>query len=480
MNAFRCVVCLALSAFLIPLLAGPHHEQGENPEGLPSVRSLTLEAALETLQSDIRRDTEALNDFRKQVEAERIPLVEELDALRKTLIEQRAEMERIRQVRNQGERQQANLESRAAALEQEASFLRGLFSEYSRAMDTRMNSARDPEIMKKLAEARVRLEDPRIPLPQAIEELFALSLNWNSQRIGGSIFEGAALDEAGIEHEGRFATFGPLGYFESSSGELAGLVTLRFGSDRPALFSELDEASLASIGELLQGAAAEVPVDSSDGDAIRVEEAKPSLEELLKQGGYTMYPLAVVAGVALLLSLWKFIELSTMRVKADKAVGLVLDALRSGDEEKARHAAASVKNPLRLLVDDLIEYHQAPREHLEEIMGEHLLAAQPSIERNLGALAVLGGVAPLLGLLGTVSGMINTFQLVEIYGSGDSSTMAGGISEALVTTMSGLAIAIPTLLVHAYLARRAKGILSSLESMSATLVNDLKLRKGSA
>ena len=72
--------------------------------------------------------------------------------------------------------------------------------------------------------------------------------------------------------------------------------------------------------------------------------------------------------------------------------------------------------------------------------------------------------------------MIHTFQLVTLFGSGDAKLLSGGISEALVTTNTGLAIAIPTLLIHAFLARRARGIVGALESRAATMVNDLKLR----
>jgi biopolymer transport protein ExbB len=99
------------------------------------------------------------------------------------------------------------------------------------------------------------------------------------------------------------------------------------------------------------------------------------------------------------------------------------------------------------------------------------------LERHLGTLAVLGGVAPLLGLLGTVTGMIHTFRLVTIFGAGNPRLLSGGIAEALVTTEFGLIIAIPVLLLHAYFSRRVRTITAALEHTLAGFVNSLKLKR---
>lgn len=468
----RFQVCLlsgwfAGLSFLLPLSA-----QEEDVQSI-------LQEAFVRLQTDIRTDTIALNELRARVEAERRPLAEELEKLRSEVAGQRRDLERIRELRTRGEREQAALTAKAAALQEERSFLRSMFTEYARALDTRMNRARDPRQLEQLSRARKTLADPERPLAESVEDLMSFSLSWNRERIGGRRFQGPALDAAGIEHGGSFATLGPVGYFASEDPDgPVGLVILG-GGDQPELFPSPEPGVDQAIRALVKGEPAVVPVDATDGDAVRVAAAKPGWAAHLKQGGFTMIPLAGVALTALLLAVWKALELSRMRVRADDQVRAVVDSLRRGETEQARSQARGIRRPLRLLVDDLITYREAPREHLEEIMGEHVLASVPYVERNLGALAVLGGVAPLLGLLGTVTGMIHTFQLVTLFGSGDAKLLSGGISEALVTTETGLAIAIPTLLVHAVLSRRARGILGALETMSSTLVNDLKLRNPS-
>jgi biopolymer transport protein ExbB len=219
-----------------------------------------------------------------------------------------------------------------------------------------------------------------------------------------------------------------------------------------------------------------VPVDVTAGDAIKVKEAKQTLIGHMKDGGFVMVPLLLVAAAALVLALWKCIELGGIRVRSGPQLDEVIDAVIKGDISVASEKAGNIKEPLRSLLEEAVEHHDSPRDHLEEIMHEHVLNSLPKLERNLATLAVLGGIAPLLGLLGTVTGMIHTFQLVTIFGSGDAKLLSGGISEALVTTETGLAIAIPVLLVHSFLARRARTIVGALERMAVAIVNDLKVR----
>lgn len=97
----------------------------------------------------------------------------------------------------------------------------------------------------------------------------------------------------------------------------------------------------------------------------------------------------------------------------------------------------------------------------------------PRLEHFLSTIGVLAAVAPLLGLLGTVTGMINTFHMITIFGNSSPGLMAGGISQALITTATGLVIAIPVLLAHNYLSTKADGIICDIERYAATVFNAL-------
>jgi biopolymer transport protein ExbB len=103
-------------------------------------------------------------------------------------------------------------------------------------------------------------------------------------------------------------------------------------------------------------------------------------------------------------------------------------------------------------------------------MGEAIMTEAPKLSRGLLFLKIISVVAPLMGLLGTVTGMINTFQAIMLFGTGDPKIMAGGISQALVTTVLGLSVAIPTVLLHTIVAGRSKRIVHILEEQSVGIV----------
>lgn len=446
--------------------------------GMADAPAQTLEAAVLEVRQDIERATAELNQLRAEIARERKPLAAALDTLSSQVAEQRAEAERLRRLRLEGEKAQAVLVSEAEAVEQECRFLLSVFSDYARAMETRVTVAESALLAEALRDIDARLAEGHAfeGLPGGVDELLGLAAEWNRQRVGGHVFEGAALNAQGIEIDGRFAVFGPIAYFAAEAGTPAGLAITEFGSAQPAVYDRLPEAARAAIADVVAGREATVPADVTAGDAIKVAEARTSLVDHVKKGGFVMIPLLTLGFLAAALVLWKTVELAGVRFRGDDRLRDIMARLRAGDAAGAEAAAQGMKGPLASLVQAGIAHRDASREHLEEIMHEHVLGAAPQLERHLGTLAVFGGVAPLLGLLGTVTGMIHTFQLVTVFGSGDAKLLSGGISEALVTTEFGLAIAIPVLLAHAFLARRVRTMLASLEQTAVAMVNDIKIR----
>ncbi|MCC5843832.1 MAG: MotA/TolQ/ExbB proton channel family protein [Verrucomicrobia bacterium] len=183
-----------------------------------------------------------------------------------------------------------------------------------------------------------------------------------------------------------------------------------------------------------------------------------------------MIPLVLTALASILLVVWKTIALWNVRGLDPQRVRNVAAALRRDDPQAARESVTAAPRPLRTLLEGALAHPRANAEELEELLHERMLGLMPRLDRHLGTLAVLGGVAPLLGLLGTVTGMIHTFELVTLFGSGNERILSQGISEALVTTMSGLIIAVPVLLAHAFLSRRVRVIISELEQSIAMFI----------
>jgi biopolymer transport protein ExbB len=138
--------------------------------------------------------------------------------------------------------------------------------------------------------------------------------------------------------------------------------------------------------------------------------------------------------------------------------------------------ASSIKGPFGDLLTAAVKHSSDSKELIEEVLYERMLNVQPKFEKMLPFIALTAGSAPLLGLLGTVTGMINTFKLITVFGTGDARSLSSGISEALVTTEFGLYVAIPALLLHAVLNRKAKGLVGRMEQLSVGFINGLRAK----
>ena len=148
--------------------------------------------------------------------------------------------------------------------------------------------------------------------------------------------------------------------------------------------------------------------------------------------------------------------------------------VNAGEETEALNETAGVHHPAARILAKGIKSRNLPAEDLEEVLYETFLEAQPPLQRGLPFIAIASATAPLLGLLGTVTGMIHTFQRITIFGTGDTRSLTSGISEALVTTEVGLIVAIPALIAHALLSRKIQGIRSTMEMTSLAFLNGVK------
>ncbi len=198
------------------------------------------------------------------------------------------------------------------------------------------------------------------------------------------------------------------------------------------------------------------PTGPSGGSFLGALVGMPSWgERLSTQGGLVGYVLMGLLSVAILIAIFKFIQLTIVS-------GKIRSQLKSG--------TANTNNPLGRI---LAVHETAPNvdtETLELKLNEAILRERPGIEAWLNALKIIAAVGPLLGLLGTVTGMILTFQGIALYGAGDVGGMAGGISQALITTVWGLIVAIPTILLHTLVNSQAMRIIHILDEQAAGIV----------
>jgi biopolymer transport protein ExbB len=218
-------------------------------------------------------------------------------------------------------------------------------------------------------------------------------------------------------------------------------------------------ARFVSSASDLQGASSGYTpfgLDPTRGQLLALQIQVPTLEERVHQGGTPGYVIITLGIIALLLSLERFVTLSVTGGRVSK------QASNTGTPEG--------NNPLGRVLGIYHDNKDVDPETLQLKLDEAILKEQPSINARISFIKIISMVAPLLGLLGTVIGMIVTFQAITLFGTGDPKTMAGGISQALVTTVLGLTVAIPTVLLHAIVHARASSIMHILMEQSAGLI----------
>lgn len=217
------------------------------------------------------------------------------------------------------------------------------------------------------------------------------------------------------------------------------------------------QAAARTLRAFQQGDSNHVVFDPTRGNVLEALAQQPTLWERFQQGGAVGYVIVVLGVAGLLVALLQYLYLLLVSVRLRRQ-------LRTPDTLRA-------DNPLGRV---LKRFAALGREHapeaLEARLDEALLAEKPRLERGQPLVKLIASVAPLLGLLGTVTGMIGTFQSITVFGTGDPQLMAGGISQALVTTVLGLITAVPLLFAHTALSSRSRELLGTLEGRASAML----------
>lgn len=198
-----------------------------------------------------------------------------------------------------------------------------------------------------------------------------------------------------------------------------------------------------------------------------------SLLKWWSDGGLTMYPLAAVGILAIVISVERFMFFRRNSRGAAELIEEALRLIKDGRRGDAKNSLAGKDMPLARIFLPLTEEETLKRSGAERILMEKMAEEMPVLEKRISTLAVLAAIAPLLGLLGTVAGMIRLFEIINIFGTANPKILAGGISEALVATETGLAVAVPVMLIHHLFMRFKAGIISDMEKLSVKAVNQL-------
>lgn len=450
--------------------------------GLLSAQSArSLDAARASAETDLKAALEAYSQLQERIRDEKIPLNRELNELNAELREKRREAERARRLQDNRTVDLNSLRERVDRRKEQIEYVANLVTDlggrFERDIDLSEQQLYADAIEQFAASVNRVGEDGEFAKGEKLVEQIAILDSIVSRfdaLVGGQRYEGQAVVSGGGVEKGTFIAIGPTYYFASSESPFAGIVMKSNTSSMPPA-APLAAGYADGIATVAREGKGSIAVDATLGSALAIAAESENFWDWkhLEKGGVWIFPILVFAALATLTAGFKFFEVFSVKMPRVGTLHDIVKALNDGNREQALQLAQAIPGPSRGMLVDAVEHSNESKELIEEVMYERMLEVQPKLERMLPFIAVTAATAPLMGLLGTVTGMINTFKLITIFGTGDAKQLSSGISEALITTEWGLIVAIPALVLHALLNRRVQGILARMERMAVAFVNGL-------
>lgn len=446
----------SLPALLVVLVFGLASTPAQ-PE-LPS--SEAIDAALAAARKRLADTRQRAEAVRSRAASERLALLKRISELRTKTRAAEAEAETLRRnidtLEETQRAAQAYLDRDARSQAGLAATLRRGLKTLVRAEANSLVSLEHPEPVARLRRSHEALEDRDEATVGDVETLLETLHRYlvESRRIAR--FSGEVADADGRLRRMEVCRLGLVAAYYRD-GARCGHLQLDDTGHWQAVGGEDggDIQPLFAAGEHARSA----PLDLSGGLAIRENGSENGLLDRIKAGGPVMIPIGLLVLVALGLMLERVLFLMRARLSM-RRLSEVAPALARGERPETVRAGIEGHSGLLARVLTTVLDHPAGG---EAAVDQALREQAPALERSLGLLGVLGTVAPFLGLLGTVTGLITTFGTLTAVGRNDPRVLASGISEALITTQAGLIVAIPILLVHAYLTHRVDDVSDRLE-----------------
>ncbi|EDY81159.1 transporter, MotA/TolQ/ExbB proton channel family protein [Verrucomicrobiia bacterium DG1235] len=449
-----------------------------------TIGSVTVlgQANLQSVNDQARKDLEAslarLSETRQEIREESVPLSRRINELKQQTRGLGATLERAQRAQDTRTLGLDALEGRVKAIQDENDYLGGLMSQFLQELQTQMTAVEQQVHGDRIDSVREALESADVSAKdQFASQVDAVQLGIDriKARIGGVVYPGQAIDANGDLQSGKFVELGPVSVFASDSGKQAGIIETHQVAVPNA--TALNPEFTANVFELASNSEGVLDLDVTLGAALAIEGSKETVTEHVLKGGIWVWPIIFFAVMAALLAVYKLFAIYSIKQPGAAHLGSIVRKVRAGEREAALEEARKLPWEFGPMIEEAVKCSDQDKELVEEVMYEKMLEAQPKVERFLSVIAVTAAVAPLLGLLGTVTGMINTFKMITLFGTGDASSLSGGISEALITTELGLVVAIPSLVAHAMLNRKAQSIMANMEKLAVVFVNGLPGRK---
>jgi len=442
----------------------------------------TLEDALKRATLDyaerLKKAADELNRTRARVMQEKTPLLQEMRAAEDRIISAESGSSRLTTSHEEAATEKRKLQKEIDALRKSTTYISTLAHEGLSALRDGLAPGETQLVGEKIQALERAMENASSgsTAPAAVD-IAEFLLAHVQQSTGGYTASGSAtIADGNAVTKGTFAFVGPETYFRSEQGGHAGTVRPRQGAIYPVSYS-VEGWTPAEAQALFARQATMIPADSSHGKALRLRQTRGSVLEHVEKGGVVAYLILAIGAVSLLMILQKIRDLSRLAVDSRAAVQPFLSLVTGGMRNEAESSLGTLQASTRELFEEGLRHANEPKAILEERLQAVLLGQRLHFERRLPLLAVIATAAPLMGLLGTVVGMVKTFALITVFGTGNAGKLSSGISEVLVATEIGLAVAIPTLVAHGFLAHRIHKNLAMLERHALEFVTAVEVSK---
>ncbi|MDQ8181239.1 MotA/TolQ/ExbB proton channel family protein [Pelagicoccus sp. SDUM812005] len=435
----------------------------------------------EEMKSLVRSSLDAYRQLESEIAQEKTPLVTRMSRLEEGNLQLRAKLESYRFLSERIATEIGELNEEGKSLQDQVGYVRSASETFLSKFESRINLSESQRYFDQLESIRAQAasEEPLVRQFAAFAEALQLSLERSEAILGGDRFAGKAIGEQGSIHRGQVVVWGPSGFFLDEDGERAGALSYHSDAIEPGV-SFLDATYAGNLASFVKTGEGTVPLDPTLGDALALEQSQGDVFTHLRRGGLVGYVILALGIVAGLVSLLKIRDLKGFSTPSAEEIAELSRLAREGGSDQAITKATKIRGVAGDVMATGIRNMRKNALLLEETMLSVVLRAKPRMERYLPFLAITAAASPLLGLLGTVVGLIKTFALITLYGAGAPNALSAGISEALITTELGLIVAIPTLILHGLFSRLIRSRIVALEQVAFDFVETTNLELAEA
>jgi biopolymer transport protein ExbB len=447
LSAGCLALCLVLTGWTVPALA--QEDAAARLDGLAASMTARTEAVGKLLDLDENELRARVAGLRKARDAERARLDKAVAELARLRGEHKALADRYEAVAGEMRAVEDAVRSNAA-----------------QARTLLEKSARTSLVPDRLAPLDRMARSREFPGLEAISALGGLLLDEIASGRTVERLDGTFLGPDGQARNGSLLRAGSL--FFGATDQDGHTYLLTPGSIPPQAVAATPGAASDAIGSWADGSGLVLPMDPTNGAALSLLQARRTLDDWVQGGGLLLWPILAIGLAALLAVLYKGARLFSARpCPRDFADRLRTARDADGWTGVERLLKSMPRSPAARVL--LWTTPDAAPDLRDKRLQEGFLSELRRLESWLGFIAVMAAVAPLLGLLGTVTGMIDSFQAVTVFGTANPRIMSSGISEALITTQAGLGVAIPAMLLHQFLKQRVQALSGDMEQQCAAV-----------